>query len=158
MTNRFEDYSIQTGLLNSGEGYFAAIEEFAGLVEAGASVDEAIEKLRGAFTQRLQYLHDTNHDVPSPGSGKAKIEFAPNDQVEALRPLVDLFWRDVFDQSYDHSYVSNESALVDWEHCVPGGREEILSRALERFGVDISDCYDGSVVDVLRKLQPQHVN
>ena len=157
MTYTFEDYSIQAGLLNSGEGYFAAIEEFPALLEAGESVDEAVQKLRAAFVQRLKYLTETGRDIPAPGSGKGKIEFAPNHQIKALRPLVDLFWRDVLDQSFNHSYVSNESSLVDWEHAVAGGRAEIISRALKRFGVDISDCYDATVVDVLQKIKAHGV-
>jgi hypothetical protein len=157
MIYKFEDYSVQTGLLNSGEGHFAAIEEFPALVEAGQSVEEAVEKLRVAFVERLKYLHEIHRDVPRPGSGKAKIEFVPHDQIEVLRPLVELFWRDVLEQSYNHSYVSNESSLVDWEHAVTGGRPEIVARTLKRFAVDISDCYDGTVVDVLQKIKAHGV-
>jgi predicted RNase H-like HicB family nuclease len=152
MTYRFEEYSVQTGVLRSGEGYYASIEEFPALVDMGQSIEEATANLRLRFDERIQYLNNIGSAIPVPSSGKAKIEFAPNDKVEALRPLVDYFWADVLGTSYNQSYVSNESKLEDWEHYISGGRAEIISRVVERFGIDISDCYDESVVNVLRKI------
>jgi predicted RNase H-like HicB family nuclease len=152
MTHRFEDYCVQTGVLRSGEGYYASIEEFPALVDMGQSIEEAKANLRLRFNERIQYLNNIGSTIPAPGGGKAKIKFAPNDQIEALRPLVDYFWADVLGTSYSQSYVSNESKLEDWEHYVSGGRTEIISRIVERFGIDISDCYGESVVNVLRKI------
>jgi hypothetical protein len=64
-----------------------------------------------------------------------RVEFAPNDQVEALRPFVDEFWSRILETSYATSFVSNESTLESWQHYV-GGRVELIERVRLAYGVD----------------------
>ena len=80
------------------------------------------------------------------------IEFAPNDEIEELRPFVDEFWQLIFRTSYDTSFVSNESTLDSWEHYV-GDREAVIKQVQWFYGVDISPYYDEPIPKVLRNIQ-----
>jgi hypothetical protein len=51
-----------------------------------------------------------------------RLEFAPNDEVEALRPFVDEFWTAILETSYTTSFVSNGSGLAAERRSV--GRRE----------------------------------
>src|SRR5437588_7588422 len=88
-TYRFEDYDVQTGKLRDRPGYWASIEEFASLIADGQTEEEARHKLRPKFHERVQVLQRRGEPLPLPGSGKRVPTFAPNDQIEQLRPLVD---------------------------------------------------------------------
>ncbi len=81
-----------------------------------------------------------------------ELEFAPNDQVEALRPFVDEFWSLILETSYSTSFVSNESTLDAWQHYV-GGRAQLIQRVRSAYGVDISSYYDEPIPIVLRKVK-----
>jgi hypothetical protein len=63
--------------------------------------------------------------------GPEKFDFAPNDEVESLRPFVDEFWSRILETSYSTSFVSNESNLNPWQHYVGGGR--IMRSKTRRF-------------------------
>ena len=80
------------------------------------------------------------------------IEFAPNDEIEKLRPFVDEFWRLIFGTSYETSFVSNESILDAWEHYV-GDREAVIKQVQWFYGVDITPYYDEPIPNVLRKVR-----
>lgn len=81
-----------------------------------------------------------------------RLEFAPNDEVEGLRPFVDEFWATILGTSYATSFVSNESTLDSWEHYV-GGRAELIDRVERVYGVDITPYYDESIPSALRKVR-----
>jgi hypothetical protein len=81
-----------------------------------------------------------------------KLEFAPNDDVESLRPFVDEFWARVLETSYSTSFVSNESTFDAWEHYV-GGRAQLIERVRLIYGVDISSFYCEPIPFVLRKVR-----
>jgi len=151
MTYRLEDYDIQTGKLRDRPGYWASIEEFASLIADGQTEEEAIHRLRAKFVERAHLLQRRGEPLPFPGSGKRVPTFAPNDQIEQFRPLVDDFWRQILGTSYSTSFVSNESTLEVWERMyVPGGRLELVARVKAIYGVDITDYYDSPLPIVLR--------
>jgi hypothetical protein len=83
------------------------------------------------------------------------VGFAPNDQIEALRPFVDEFWSEILGTSYLTSYVSNQSQLDTWERYVPGGRAALIERVKQRYGVDISEFYDEPLPLVLRRIREE---
>lgn len=151
MTYRFEDYAIKTGKLRDRPGYWASIEEFASLIADGVTEEEARHKLRPKFDERVQLLQSRGEQLPLPGSGKRVPGFAPNDQTEQFRPLVADFWEHILGTSYSTSFVSNESTLDVWEQMyVPGGRQELIARVKERYGVDITDEYEEPIPIILR--------
>jgi predicted RNase H-like HicB family nuclease len=151
MTYRFEDYDIKTGELRDRPGYWASIEEFASLIADGQTEEEAFHKLLPKFQERVHALQSHGEPLPLPGSGKRVPTFAPNDQIEQFRPLVDDFWERILGTSYSTSFVSNESTLEVWEHMyVPGGRQELIARVKAIYGVDITGYYDRPIPIVLR--------
>ncbi len=54
------------------------------------------------------------------------------------------------------SFVSNESRLSSWEHYV-GGREQLIARVWEQYGVDISPFYNDPIPDVLTHIRDASV-
>ena len=96
---KFEDYRIKTGYTDVGHVPYASIEEFFALVATGATHNEAIWNLRPEFERRVAYMKERGEPIPLPGSGKGGARFASNDQIEALRPLVDDFWADILGTS-----------------------------------------------------------
>lgn len=150
---QFEDYKIKTGCTNADHTPWAAIEEFFALGATAQTHDEAIHKLKSLFDKRIQLMKESGEPIPLPGSGKGKARFAPNDQIEALRPFVDEFWSDIFGTFYAHSFVSNESQLSSWEHYLSGGRSSIIQKVKEKYDIDISDFYDEPIPIVLRRIQ-----
>lgn len=149
---RFENYRIQTGYTNVGHVPYASIREFPSLVATGETPDEAIWNLRAVFEQCVRQMQEMGEPVPLPGSGRAKVQFAPNDQVEVLRPLVDEFWSEILGTSYSTSFVSNQSSLSSWDHYLSGGRIEVIERVKEKYGVDISAYYDEPIPFILRRI------
>jgi hypothetical protein len=81
-----------------------------------------------------------------------RIEFAPNDEIEALRPFVDEFWARILGTSYTTSFVSNESTLESWQHYV-GGRSALIEQVRRVYGVDISSYYSEPIPTVLRRVR-----
>ena len=151
MTYRFEDYDIQTGKFRDRPVYWASIEEFGSLIAEGQTEEEAIHKLLPKFQERVYELQSHGKPLPLPGSGKPVFTFAPNDQIEQFRPLVDDFWERILGTSYSTSFVSNESTLQVWEQLyVRGGRQEIVARVKAIYGVEITDDYERPLPIVLR--------
>ena len=151
LTYRFEDYDIKTGKLRHRPGYWASIEEFASLIAEGQTEEEAINTLLLEFQERVHALQNHGEPLPLPGSGKPVFTFAPNDQIEQFRPLVDDFWERILGTSYSTSFVSNESTLQVWEQLyVRGGRQELIARVKAIYGVDITSYYDRSLPIVLK--------
>jgi hypothetical protein len=81
------------------------------------------------------------------------IEFAASDKIEERRDITEEFWRDILGTDYRTSFVSNESTLDSWEHYVPGGRDSVIQKVKNRFGVDISGYYDEPIVKVLDHIE-----
>ena len=153
---RFEDYRIKTGHTRVDHVPYACTEEFFSLIATGTTEDEAIWNLRPVFEQRVRWMKERGEPIPSPGSGRARARFAPNDQIEALRPFVDEFWSEILGTAYATSFVSNESRLSTWaERYLPGGRAELIQKVKDRYGVDISAYYDEPIPVVLRRIQEQ---
>jgi len=150
---RFEDYRIKTGYTNVGHVPYASIEEFFALGATGTTHNEAIWNLRPEFEKRVAYMKERGEPLPLPGSGRGKARFASNDQIEALRPLVDEFWSEILGTSYATSFVSNESRLSAWDHYLSGGREELIRKVKEKYGVDISSYYDDPIPAVLQRIR-----
>ncbi|MDH3346504.1 MAG: hypothetical protein OEM02_00190 [Desulfobulbaceae bacterium] len=82
-----------------------------------------------------------------------RVTFAPNDQVEKLRPFVDEFWSLILRTSYDTSFVSNESTLDSWQSYVSGGKDALIERVKWYYGVDIISYYDQPIPNVLAKVR-----
>jgi len=93
-----------------------------------------------------------------PGRKNGKPKFAPNDQVELLRPFVDEFWSDIINTSYSTSFVSNGSVLSSWDHYLSGGRDELIQKVKDKYGVDISDYYDEPIPVVLTRIKEGSAN
>ena len=93
-----------------------------------------------------------------PGRKTSRPKFAPNDQVESLRPFVDEFWSEILGTSYSTSFVSNGSVLSSWEHYLSGGREELIQKIKDKYGVDIADYYDEPIPIVLTRIKETSAN
>jgi len=104
---------------------------------------------------RVEFMRRNGERIPRPGSKPGRVGFAPNDQIEGLRPFVDEFWSEILGKSYLTSYVSNGSRLSTWEQYVPGERAALIERVRERYGVDISAFYDEPIPLVLRRIRDQ---
>lgn len=153
---KFENYRIKTGYTRAGHVPYACIEEFGSLIATGTTEDEAIWNLRPVFEQRVKWMTEHGEPIPLAGSGRGRARFAPNDQIEALRPFVDEFWSEVLGTSYATSFVSNESRLSTWAgHYLSGGCTELIQRVKARYGVDVSAYYDEPIPVVLRRIQEQ---
>ena len=113
--------------------------------------EEAVTELRRLYAYRVERMRRAGEHLPAPGE-RARARFAPNERVEALRPFVEEFWRDVLGTSYATSYVSDESTLDAWEHYA-GGRDALIARVLERYGVDISGFYREPIPMVLARVR-----
>jgi hypothetical protein len=50
------------------------------------------------------------------------------------------------------SFVSNESCLETWDYYC-GGREELIAKVKERYGVDIAPYYSEPIYVILKKLK-----
>ena len=150
---RFEDYEVETGYTNEGNVPYAAIMEFFALAELGDTHKQAKRKLKRSFYKRLEAMHQQGEAIPLPGSGPGPARFAPSDQIEQLRPFVDEFWEKILETSYEMSFVSNESRLSSWERYVAGGREALIERVMQLYGVDITEIYDEPISVVLRRVR-----
>jgi predicted RNase H-like HicB family nuclease len=150
---RFENYRIQTGHTNADHTPYAAIEEFFALSATGETRNDAIRNLKPKFEERIRQMKERGEPIPLPGSGKGVPRFAPNDQIEALRPFVDEFWSEILGASYATSFVSDESRLFSWDHYLAGGRAELIQKVRVKYGVDISAYYDEPIPAVLRRIQ-----
>jgi len=155
---KFENYKIKTGYTNAGHVPYASIEEFFALVATGEAHAEAIWNLRQVFEERVQQMKERGEPIPLPGSGKGKPKFAPNDQIESLRPFVDEFWSDILGTSYSTSFVSNGSVLSSWEHYLSGGHDELIKKVKDKYGVDISVYYDEPIPVVLTRIKDGNAN
>jgi hypothetical protein len=144
---QFEDYEVHTSYTDQDHTPIAFIKEFFALTAMGVDHKKAISKLRIEFDKRIQLMKNEGRDIPAPGSPPEKGRFAPSDRIEALRPFIDEFWREVLGTSYETSFVSNLSTLQPWEQYV-GGREQLIKKVLEKYGVDISGVYEMSIPDV----------
>ncbi len=154
MSYRFEDYQVITGYTNTGNKPYAALEEFAALVAAGETPEQAIENLRHAYIQRIAFHEATGEPIPAPGSGKASVGFAPDDRIRELGLIVDDFWKNILGTSVATSFVSNESRLATWDYYC-GGRANLIRRVKQRYGIDISAYYSEPIHVVLKKLKEE---
>jgi hypothetical protein len=153
---KFENYRIKTGFTRVDRVPYAAIEEFFNLIATGTTRDEAIWNLRPVFEQRVKMMKEQGEPIPLPGSGRGRARFAPNGQIESLRPFVDEFWLEILGTSYTTSFISNESRLSTWAgHYLSGGRTELIQKVKARYGVDISPYYDEPIPVVLRRIQEE---
>ena len=152
MERRFEEYQIHTGYTRSGHVPYATIKEFAALVGTGSTHEDALADLKRQFHLRVARMLDAGEQVPAPGSPSERVRFASNKLVEAQRPFIDDFWQDVLGVSYAKSYVSDESTLSAWEHYV-GGRDNLIAKVQQLYGVDISPFYDEPVSTLLVKIR-----
>jgi len=150
---RFEDYEIETGDADFGQLHYAALPAFPALAATGGTREEAIATLRALYEERVAFLRSAGKPLPAPRCSPGPAQSSPNDQVEALRPLVDEFWTGVFGTPYLPSQVSNVSTLGDWEHFVSGGRQAVIARVRAIYGVDLSDCYDAPIPVVLARIR-----
>jgi predicted RNase H-like HicB family nuclease len=151
---KFTDYKIHiVDSSNYKDKFVAYIEEFHNVIEVIENKDDAEKILEPKFEKEIQRLKQENQPIPKPGTGKAKITFAANDKIEALRPLVDEFWEKILGTSYSTSFVSNESVLRDWEHYLIGGKEELIEKTKKEFNVDIGNIYEQPIYKILGKLK-----
>ena len=145
----FENYAVLIGKIKDRNVFYAGIEEFW-LFAEGRTEEEAISALREQFAKHIQDRLNRGKQLPIPGSGKAILRFAPNSQMERLRPFVDDFWERVLGTSYGTSFVSDESNLEVWiDMYVSGGLQELLARVQAVYGVDISEFWDEPIPVVL---------
>lgn len=151
MNYRFEDYKVVTGTTKMGKPY-AAIEEFAGLAALGESTEQAIKSLRQRYEERVALHLNSGKPIPAPGSRKARIGFAPDDKIRELGFVVIDFWEKILGTSRDTSFISNGSRLSSWQHYC-GGREFVIRKVFERYGVDISSYYDEPIPIILKRIK-----
>src|SRR5688500_1875413 len=126
---KFKDYKIRiVDSTNYKDKFVAYIEELHNVIEIIDNKDDAERVLEPKCEKEIRRLIQTNQPIPKPATGKAKITFAANDNVQALRPLVDQFWEKVLGTSYSTSFVSDDSYFRDWEHYLKGGKEELIEK------------------------------
>jgi len=148
----FDEYTLETGFTNAENLPYASLKEFFALVATGETHEEAIEKLRSEFEERLKFLRESGDEIPAPGSPKQKAKFASTERMEKLAVPAAHFLENVLGTSYATSFVSDESMLCDWEHYV-GDRQAVIDRTSSVYDVDISAVYDKPIADVLEYIK-----
>lgn len=152
MPYSFDEYTLKTGYTNAGHVPYASLEEFFALVATADTHEEAIEKLRVEYERRVEFLRDEGDEIPVPGGPKQKAKFASTEEIDKLSGLLAHFLEHVLGTSYKTSFVSDESQLCDWEHYV-GDRAAVIKKTKDVYGVDITDLYDETIVDILRNIR-----
>jgi hypothetical protein len=150
MDYKFEDYKIQ--IVDSGNypGKFVAfIEEFYNVACIIDNKTESSDTLRSLFEKEILRLKFEKQIIPQPDSGKAKITFAPNAKIEALRPFIDEFWDKILGTSYSTSFVSDESCFCACEHYLDKGKDELIRKVKRNYYMDISSIYDRPIHEIL---------
>jgi hypothetical protein len=87
-------------------------------------------------------------EIPAPGSGRGRAKFASNERLQTMETLLSDFWDRILGVSLVSSFVSDKSTLDSWEHYV-GGRENLIQRVRDNYGVDIAPVYEMLLPDVL---------
>ncbi len=154
MDYKFEDYKIQ--IVDSGNftgKFVASIEELYNVVCIIDNKTEASDKLRILFDKEILRLKDEKQKIPRPDSGKAKITFASNDKIVALRPFIDEFWDKILGTSYSTSFVSDDSYFHDWEHYLDNGKEELIKKVKHTYSIDITSIYDRPIHEILTTIK-----
>ncbi|WP_373060516.1 hypothetical protein [Zunongwangia sp. H14] len=153
MTN-FKDYKIRIVDAHNYPGQFvASIEEFYNVIAIIDTKDKAETALRPLFDKEIKRLQDANETIPLPDSGKAKVTFAADDKIQALRPLVDDFWDKILGTSYSTSFVSDNSYFRDWEFHLPDGKKDIIAKVKTVYNTDIEPIYDRPIHEILRTIK-----
>lgn len=155
-TNRYDfgNYKIHIGDSNNYPGKFVAyVEEFHNVISIINDRSEAKQALMPLFEKEIFRLNSIGQKVPKPGSGKAKITFAANSQVNKMRPFADDFWDTIFNHSYSLSFVSDDSRLDDWLMYVNNDKDELLRRVYNVYSVDISSVYHRPVYEILAYIK-----
>lgn len=152
MASSFDEYTLETGFTNEGNVPYASLKEFFALVATGESHEEAIEKLRVEYENRLEFLRNSGDEIPVPGGPKQKAKFASTERMDKLAVPAAHFLKNVLGTSYATSFVSDESMLRDWEHYL-GDRQEVIDRTIAVYGVDIGLVYDKPIADVLQYIK-----
>lgn len=154
MDYKFDDYKIQiVDSNNYPDKFVATIEELYNVITIIDNKSEAAEKLRPLFEKEMVRLNDSREPIPKPGSGKAKITFAANDQIEKLRPFIDEFWEKILGTSYTTSFVSDDSYFRDWLNYVNGDKDELIGKIKQIYSVDISSVYDRPIHEILTTIK-----
>ena len=154
MDYAFDDYNICIVDSNNYPGKFVAyIEELHNVAAIVDNKEEAASKLKSLFDKEIKRLKDEGQIIPNPGSGKAKITFAANNEIEKLRPFIDDFWKNIFNTFYTISFVSNESLFNAWEHYLQGGKEELIEKVKRKYNYDITEIYEKPIHQILTKIK-----
>ncbi len=150
MVYYLDKYKVKVVKSNNFPGKFvASIEEFPSVIILINSKEEALDKLRPIFYQELEKYKQNNKIIPEPGSGKKLLTFAESANVNSLRPFIDEFWEQILNTSYLHSFVSGESRFSAWEHYLTGGKDTLIRKVKEEYGVDIEPIYERPIFEIL---------
>lgn len=158
MEYAFDDYNICIGNSNNYPDKFVAyIEELHNVITIVDNKEEAEDKLKPLFDKEVKRLKSEGQNIPSPGSGKAKITFAANNEIEKLRPFIDDFWKNILKTSFKTSFVSNKSLFDAWEHYLKGGKQELIEEVRRQYNYDITEIYEKPIYQILTKIK-NHYN
>jgi predicted RNase H-like HicB family nuclease len=150
----FKDYRIHIVDAHNYPGQFVAyLEEFHNVQAIIDTQDKAEIVLSPLFDKEIKRLQEANETIPQPDSGKAKVTFASDDKIKALRPLVDDFWDKILGTSYSTSFVSDDSYFIDWEHYLSDGKNDIIAKVKTVYNMDIEPIYDRPIHEILTTIK-----
>jgi len=150
----FSDYKIHIVASNNFKDKLVAyIEELHNVSELIDKKEDAYLILKAKFEKEIERLRAVDRPIPKPGSGKATFTFAANEKIQNLRPFIDEFWQKILGTSFSSSLISNESDLTSWEHYLTGGKNELIEKVKNEYGIDIKKIYDLPIHEVLATIK-----
>jgi len=109
----------------------------------GDTMEEAYADLRRKFSE---YKNEGN-ELPRPGT-KVPIQFAPMVEITKYEQIAEDFFSRILQMDYHNVLITDSSSL--WHFQVEN--EEVKSKILEVYGVDISEIEDGNIAEIFRKI------
>ena len=94
-----------------------------------------------------QYALTIDSPTPSNHRASAPIEFAPDDKMREMQPLIEVLFREVLPDEGEPLFVSDEATLLDVSGSPP---EEIARRCAAYYGANVTE--DDLVIPLWRLL------
>ena len=155
---KFNDYPLsvkyEKGQFDSGNRWYARIENWDGMYTSAYTKKEAIDRLKGYFTVA------TLAKIPRPGT-KYVGELTKHKELDKYGEIPWDFLKNVLTPNVVlHTrllFISDFSALPNYEGysgmSADKYREFIISRTRQYYEIDISDLFDGPLYKVFERIQ-----
>lgn len=156
----FKDYPVNTWRNPNARQpdivFGAGIINWSLLVGHGETKEKAVEELKLTFDKRRQHYTV----LPRPGTF-VPIRYAATTEISKYEDIATDFFKRVLNMDYSKGFYSDGSSLSNFggtEEEAKKQKEEIIRRAVEIYGVDISSEYDGPLYKVFELLKGKFVS